>query len=46
VPVAHARHTAEPVPAAELRTFDGLARFHIDNEVLPAVQSLLPRVSP
>ena len=46
VPVAHAHHTAELIPQAELRTVDGLGHFSIAREALPTLVELLARVSP
>ena len=40
---SHARHTAELVPGAELRIFDGLGHFSAVGEVLPAVADILDR---
>jgi pimeloyl-ACP methyl ester carboxylesterase len=38
--LVHAQHTASIVPGAELRVFDGLGHFSIEDEIVPALRSL------
>ena len=45
VDVIHARHTAEPIPSADLVIVDNLGHFTIVAEVLPAIGNLLRRWS-